>query len=661
MRRATQVFALSPRWATALAVVATSMAIHASPVKATARTVALPVATQFVYPVGDPAIAPTYAAGNANGYTITQGFNTSCDPAAGQGFYYGGYYFCGHSGVDLSDQGYGGVVRAIAAGQVVFAGPDGSYGNMVRIAHLLADGQVVYSQYEHLGYGTVSVWYGEIVACGQQVGAVGDSGFAQGAHLHFEIKDSNSDGPGYSFGNAALLAGYYDPLAFLEARMPAPTPVPAPVATAVLVPLHYVRPVKPVQPVRGDREGSAILARFLHQYRYYVTVNTDALRLRSGPGLGQRQVGVVTRGTKVALLGVEGPWLRVALPENVTGWVYGSLVSGTIPRPFLLRSSRSSSEAVHRTDRAGGVAWQPRPRHPAAVQRPQVHRAAAHRPDIRRLGPLARVQTDGIRVHRGPSVDAVADFLAHQGSMVAVRTVRGDWARVTFTNGSTGWIMGQFLAMPHTAAPRRTPEMSPRRVATARVVKGRAAPADIHALGPLAQVLSDGVRVREDPRLSAGVLFLAYHGSMVAVRAVHVSWVRVTFTNGATGWILGHYLLMPHEHRAWRHAMARPEPSSARMPGVTAPHRSVRASPAGGDGQPARARYYTWAETLYVRDAPRLSGAVVALAGENTPVQLLGTHVSWSHIRLPNGLEGWALSHYVKDHRKIYLTLPAAG
>jgi len=588
-----------PRWAAALALL--TMAACASPTSAANGVAPLAVATQFVFPVGDPAVAPTFADGNANGYTITQGFNTSCDPNAGEGHYYAGYFFCGHTGVDLSASGsYGGPVRAIAAGRVVFAGPDGSYGNMVRIAHLLADGAVVYSQYEHLGDYTVKVWTGETVAAGDQIGAVGASGFAQGAHLHFEIKDSDSDGPGYTFGNIKLLSGFYDPLAFVIARLPLPTPAPV-IATAVTAPLPHrlgaggqQRPAGAPRKNGTDQEGTALVRRFLSHYRYFVTVNTPALRLRRGPGTDQRQVGVVQEHTKLALLGASGAWLHVALPENVTGWVHGSWVIGAIPAAL-----RAKSQA------------------PRAKTRASAPTPMSRRPDIRRLGPLARVITDRANVHQDPALAARVLFSAHRTSMAAVRAMQDGWVRLTFTNGATGWVLGDYLALPAQAAHRVAPHV------------------DIHTLGPLARVSNDGVRVRQGPRLRNDVLFLAYRNSMVAVRDVQVSWARVTFTNGATGWILRAYLEMPHARQ--------------QVAGLVRAHPATRKAPA-----PRAWRvYYTWATTLYVRAAPRLAGAVVALAGENTPVRLLGTHVSWSHVRLPSGTEGWVLSHYIKDRRKI--------
>ena len=128
--------------------------------------VTIPIATSFVFPVGLVRYSPHGCLRNSNGYFITQGFNTSCDPAAGEGFYLYGLYYCGHTGVDLATQNASAVIHATAAGLVVAAGYNGGYGVMVRIQHLLPDGTTVYSQYEHMAYGSLAVYVGEIVYAG---------------------------------------------------------------------------------------------------------------------------------------------------------------------------------------------------------------------------------------------------------------------------------------------------------------------------------------------------------------------------------------------------------------------------------------------------------------------------------------------------------------
>src|SRR5262245_42785780 len=85
-----------------------------------------------------------------------------------------------HAGVDVPIA-YGRDVHAAAAGTVVFAGPQGGYGNSVTVDH--GDGRQ--TRYAHLSQQLVRV--GDVVAGGQVLGKSGDSGRARGPHLHFEV------------------------------------------------------------------------------------------------------------------------------------------------------------------------------------------------------------------------------------------------------------------------------------------------------------------------------------------------------------------------------------------------------------------------------------------------------------------------------------------
>jgi secretion/DNA translocation related TadE-like protein len=102
-----------------------------------------------------------------------------------------------HTGLDFAAEP-GTPVLAAAGGRILAAGPAGSYGNLVTIDH---GGVVTY--YAHLS--VVGVAAGQIVAAGQQVGAVGSTGNATGPHLHFEVR---VDGVAR------------DPAAFLPGRAP---------------------------------------------------------------------------------------------------------------------------------------------------------------------------------------------------------------------------------------------------------------------------------------------------------------------------------------------------------------------------------------------------------------------------------------------------------
>lgn len=93
-----------------------------------------------------------------------------------------GYDYSGiHPGIDLAGEN-GEPVYAADSGVVVFAGwSDWGYGNTIIIDH----GNSWWTLYAHLS--GIFVGCGQGVYQGNQIGAVGATGRAQGAHLHFEV------------------------------------------------------------------------------------------------------------------------------------------------------------------------------------------------------------------------------------------------------------------------------------------------------------------------------------------------------------------------------------------------------------------------------------------------------------------------------------------
>lgn len=64
----------------------------------------------------------------------------------------------------------------------------GSYGNYVLIKHKNG----YYTLYAHMKYNSVTVKVGQKVTKGQTIGYMGNTGYAFGAHLHFEVRDKNN-------------------------------------------------------------------------------------------------------------------------------------------------------------------------------------------------------------------------------------------------------------------------------------------------------------------------------------------------------------------------------------------------------------------------------------------------------------------------------------
>lgn len=86
-----------------------------------------------------------------------------------------------HYGIDIGAD-YGAPVQAAEAGQVIFAGPAGTFGLLVILDH--GDGLTTY--YAHCS--EIAVAYGDRVNAGEIIARVGDTGRSFGPHLHFEVR-----------------------------------------------------------------------------------------------------------------------------------------------------------------------------------------------------------------------------------------------------------------------------------------------------------------------------------------------------------------------------------------------------------------------------------------------------------------------------------------
>lgn len=121
------------------------------------------------------ASAVTPAGWPVRGGWISSPFGPRIDPFTGRPSF--------HPGVDIADP-IGTPIHAMAAGIVTYAGEDGGYGMLVRIAD--GDGRTTY--YGHTSKILVSL--GQLVQKGQLIARVGSTGRSTGPHLHFEVRQN---------------------------------------------------------------------------------------------------------------------------------------------------------------------------------------------------------------------------------------------------------------------------------------------------------------------------------------------------------------------------------------------------------------------------------------------------------------------------------------
>ena len=116
---------------------------------------------------------PLQMAWPASGGWVSSGYGMRLHPILG--------YYRWHSGIDYAVD-YGTPIKAAEDGTVIFAGPNGGYGNCVIIDH----GGGVSTLYAHASKILVKV--GQEVLKGQTIALVGSTGLSTGPHLHFEVR-----------------------------------------------------------------------------------------------------------------------------------------------------------------------------------------------------------------------------------------------------------------------------------------------------------------------------------------------------------------------------------------------------------------------------------------------------------------------------------------
>lgn len=120
------------------------------------------------------------------GGPITDGFGARPSP--------GGVGSTYHMGIDIGAS-CNAPIYAAHEGTVIYAGPNGSYGNFV----LIDNGGGIDTGYAHIRNGGILVGIGQHVGAGQPIARVGTTGASTGCHLHYEVRINGTKIDGIPF------------------------------------------------------------------------------------------------------------------------------------------------------------------------------------------------------------------------------------------------------------------------------------------------------------------------------------------------------------------------------------------------------------------------------------------------------------------------------
>jgi uncharacterized protein YgiM (DUF1202 family) len=212
-------------------------------------------------------------------------------------------------------------------------------------------------------------------------------------------------------------------------------------------------------------------------------VNTGALNVRSGPGVGFNVVATLLNGQSVTLIGrnAHSSWVQIRTSTGLQGWVNARFLLSNIAIPSLPVTDAGTPTAV--------------------------------------------VTTGVLNVRSGPGVSFGVVTVAYQGHIVNLlgRNAAASWVKVQLPTSTQGWVNASLV-------------QSSVAISSLAVVDG-STPAP--PLTGTAVVATGALNVRSGPGVSYSVVTVISYGQTVTLigRNSNATWAQIRLANGTVGWV----------------------------------------------------------------------------------------------------------------------------
>jgi N-acetylmuramoyl-L-alanine amidase len=210
------------------------------------------------------------------------------------------------------------------------------------------------------------------------------------------------------------------------------------------------------------------------------TVKGTAVNLRSGPGVDNKIVGKALKGELFTVLAKDGDWLKVNKAGTVS-WIAG----------WLTDIKKTSVPVV----------------------------AASSGAPIK--GSVIEITVDSVNIREGPGTGNKIIGKGQKGNKYVLLDSSGGWHKIS-TEGSTGWIFGQYTRVASAYEPPKE---------LAKDVMDKTAGTDQVVIN------SSLVNIRSGPATSFSIVGTASKGNSLKFVEQTADWYKVQLDNGKTGWV----------------------------------------------------------------------------------------------------------------------------
>lgn len=362
-----------------------------------------------------------------------------------------------------------------------------------------------------------------------------------------------------------------------------------------------------------------------------VTVTSDTVNVRSGPGLSYPLVKVAERGEKFPIVKEKEDWIEIELSFGQTGWVVNWLVTkdnqqkttssktststkgkvavatddqirirsgpGTSFRivGFLNKEQEvnvlDQNENWYKVSSPFGEGWVAREF--LVVKTAQVNQ---QEPVSKQSG-YGIVNADTLNVRMEPSQAGAVVGKLTKGTSVTIYSKQKNWVEIGFSNVK-GWVSAEFVDSESKA--------------------GKDA-AKNKPTGMKGTVTANSLSVRSGSTLNSAIIGTVSSGQSFAILEENNNWAKIEYKSGQYGWVAGWYL----------------DQSTA------APSQS---------GQAVKDQTITILHNgTNIRSSANVQANVIELANEGTSYPVKNVVNDWYEIKLKNGktgfVAGWIVSN----------------
>ena len=211
-----------------------------------------------------------------------------------------------------------------------------------------------------------------------------------------------------------------------------------------------------------------------------LTISSDAVNVRGGPGLSYPLVKIANRSEKYSIVKEKGDWIEIQLSYGKTGWVVNWLVTKDNNSKAATAASSTGNKNI-----------------------------------------IAKANTDQLRVRSGPGTSFRIVGLLNKGQEVTILDQNENWYKITFSFGE-GWVARDFL---ETKTVKQESNQTP-------------APSNSKGIGV---VDGDTVNVRQEPSTTSSIIGKLTKGTSVTIYSKQNNWLEIGFSN-LKGWVNSEFI-----------------------------------------------------------------------------------------------------------------------